>query len=313
MKLSKLSEEIEFSNKRYVLVNDMQQMFREKGYAFVEQQIIETYDGYMHTSSGIDIENTAKIMSNDGKINVLSTDITSEIVGNLVEKWQEEEEVKIFYYGKVFENTRYGLASARKLGAEYIGNHAMHADFEIVDMCIQLLEAYSGGDYVFEVGCGSFLKLLLRSMTLNHQSYAKMMDVIAKKDRFALEKMIADMNDTHSKLILSELFNLCGSMEEVDGLLQELYADQRLLETLKPLRQLNQHLMSRGSGGKVVFDLSLQTKLHYYSGIVFRGYFRKANDAVIKGGRYTAKSTSSSKEMTSVGFSVEIDQLMKLI
>ncbi|MDP3387264.1 MAG: ATP phosphoribosyltransferase regulatory subunit, partial [Eubacteriales bacterium] len=65
--------------------------------------------------------------------------------------------------------------------------------------------------------------------------------------------------------------------------------------------------------GKTLCDLSMVSSLGYYSGIMLRGYYRDSNREIIKGGRYDTYTEQFGDVIPAIGFSVEMDELLRVL
>ena len=58
------------------------------------------------------------------------------------------------------------------------------------------------------------------------------------------------------------------------------------------------------------FDLTLLSKYHYYTGVIFKGYTYGTGEAVATGGRYDNLLLHFGKEAAAIGFMIQIDAVM---
>ncbi|WP_276307024.1 ATP phosphoribosyltransferase regulatory subunit [Brachyspira sp. G79] len=67
----------------------------------------------------------------------------------------------------------------------------------------------------------------------------------------------------------------------------------------------------------ILLDFSIESKLGYYNGIIFKGYIKGNNDAVLSGGRYDKlldkfnAHTQNKNKKNAIGFAVYMDKLYK--
>lgn len=310
MKFHKIEEEIKQSHRKFLMVLEMEKKMMDKGYLYTEPILLEDYDQFVEGNNRINNQSTVKVLSNNGNISILTADITAGIVSNIMDKSEKDMRAKIFYNGKVFYNTTLGIREIRKLGAEYLGEEGILADLEILDLVFSILDDLSQ-DYILEISCSQFLKQILKEFALGYKEYRQIMELIYKKDQYELNQYLQQQKNEHGKFLLSELFQLYGTYEDLIEKLKSLYADPKLVESIVILKKIDQYYKERQIKGNIVFDLSMVTEWDYYTGVVFRGYIKGINEAVIKGGRYKTSSQKTSRELHAVGFSIEIDHLMK--
>lgn len=312
MNFYRIEDEIKFSHKRYELINKIMKKIIDRGYYYLEPVLFEDYDSFVSQNNRISSTSTVKVLSNDGRISILTPDITSGIIANILQRCDEDSKLKILYYGKLFRNTESGIKEIRQLGAEYLGEEGIGAELEIIDIALEIMGSLNS-DYIMEIGCSNFLKQLIRDMGLSRASYIEIMEIIYKKDKYKLGQYISSFQDSQTKRILENLFQLNGSFENLKESLENLEAGTKIWDSLKGMEAVDGFIKQKGFEKNVVYDLSTVSELDYYSGMTFRTYIKNANEAIIKGGRYKAGSPKRQNEITAVGFSVEVDILSKML
>jgi len=73
------------------------------------------------------------------------------------------------------------------------------------------------------------------------------------------------------------------------------------------LEELYGALTAGGYGDYVKLDLGLMHQIHYYTGVVFRGYAQGAGEAVLTGGRYDNLLSAFGRPAPATGFAVDAD------
>ena len=63
----------------------------------------------------------------------------------------------------------------------------------------------------------------------------------------------------------------------------------------------------------MVFFLSLLSRYHYYTGVIFKGYTYGTGDAIATGGRYDSLLSQFGKDAPAIGFMVQIDSLVEAL
>ena len=101
MKFYSLTEELNFSHKRYLLEDEIIKSIISKGYSILEPNV-----------------------------NILSSDLTKTIIRDIRKRVDENEILKIAYRG----------TTLRKIGAEFIGSASMDSDIEILKLVLEILE-----------------------------------------------------------------------------------------------------------------------------------------------------------------------------
>lgn len=150
MKFYSLTEELNFSHKRYLLEDKIIKSIISKGYSVLEPNV-----------------------------NILSSDLTKTIIRDIRKRVDENEILKIAYRG----------TTLRKIGAEFIGSESMDSDIEILKLVLEILELI-GEEYVLEISHSSFLNNLLYQSNIEKALYPEIFEAIKQRDSFKVSKFI---------------------------------------------------------------------------------------------------------------------------
>lgn len=82
---------------------------------------------------------------------------------------------------------------------------------------------------------------------------------------------------------------------------------------LEYLHSLYRCLVQLGLGDRLMVDLGLVQRNDYYTGVVFSAYAQDCGDAVLLGGRYDNLLARFDMPMPAIGFSVNVDAVVKLL
>ena len=98
-------------------------------------------------------------------------------------------------------------------------------------------------------------------------------------------------------------------IEDIQSLKASVKNDMAI-QALDRLLLLKEILTKKGYDKYIAFDLSMLSKYHYYTGIIFKAYTYGVGDAIIKGGRYDNLLEKFGKSATAIGFVVLADELL---
>ena len=99
--------------------------------------------------------------------------------------------------------------------------------------------------------------------------------------------------------VFAEAAPLCGS-EEAASMLEYLHS-------------LYRSLVQLDLGDRLMVDLGLVQRNDYYTGVVFSAYAQDCGDAILLGGRYDNLLSRFDLPMPAIGFSVNVDAVVKLL
>jgi ATP phosphoribosyltransferase regulatory subunit len=312
MKFTNIKDELAYSSKRYKLKNDIEKMVIDKGYMNYEPEIVEDYDKFVSMNSRSNRKSTVKVINANGRISILRPDITSTLLTNLLPKWEDDLKLKIFYYEKIFRQSGISVKEIRQMGIECLGIDTIDADKEVIMLANDIMKKYRD-KYVMEIGSSEYLKGLLQEFYLNDEEYMKIMYFLDRKNKQELERYIKNFKDNDAYDVLLNLIDLKGDMRTVLETIEKGFLNERMEKGLKELKEIYSFLEEKKFTDNIICDLSMVSSLGYYSGVTLRGYFRDSNREIIKGGRYDTYTERFGEVIPAIGFSIEIDELLKVL
>ena len=310
MNFLKIEDEINFSQKLFLLKREIENFLCDEGYMNIEPSILEEYDEFTDVYSKIDKKKTVKLVDNSSEILILTPDITTGIVNRLMNRWEENLKIKLFYYGKTYAHSGTQIKEKRQMGVELIGEKNENTDENVLNTAIKVLNKYSK-NYLFEIGNSKFLKGLMQSCSFKKEDYDNILKLIYFKSKQELKEYLSKLQYKEAMSTLLNIFDLEGSFDEIKKELEGLYMNDLMKEGVDELSRVDKYL--RNITGKTIFDLSLVSELSYYDGVIFRGYIEGSNKEIIKGGRYDSFTEQYGIKIPAIGFSIEIDELVKTL
>ena len=94
---------------------------------------------------------------------------------------------------------------------------------------------------------------------------------------------------------------------------RELAPNGEAADIIVYLKDIYDQLTALGYEKHLFIDLGLVHSIHYYTGLVFRGYLKGYGDVVLSGGRYDKLSQSFEKDLCSTGFAVYVDSILGVL
>lgn len=309
MNFLKIEDEINLSQKMFILRREIENFLFEEGYINIEPSIFESYEEFIESNNRIDKKSMVKLLDN-GEIFILSPDITTGIVNKFMPKWEFGFKLKLFYYGKTYSRQNSGIKENRQMGVELIGEKCVNTDENILNTAFKIINKYSK-DYVFELGNSKFLKGLMQACSFNKNDYRNILDLLYTKNKQDLREYLSNLTFKEPMITLINIFELEGSFDEIKQHLEGLYMNDLMRKGIEELSNVNNYF--KNVTDKIIYDLSMMSELSYYDGIIFRGYINGSNKEIIKGGRYDSFTEQYGNKIPAIGFSVELDELIKVL
>ena len=312
MEFIRLKDEINYSSGRFELSNKIQNSIIKRGYINYEPSMIEDYEKYNGLNLKYDKEAIVKFSSGNGKISVLRPDITSNLLNDIMPKWEKGKKLKIFYNEKIFINRPDGIKEVRQMGVECLGIDTIDADKEIILLAEEIL-GICNDRYILEIGSSEYLNGLLCEFDLSKKEYNQIIDLIDKKNIQDLKKITRNFEKNEAMKALENIIELEGDFRNTIKIAESGFMNERMKKGLDEIKEIYEYMEKNGLEKNTSIDLSMVSSLGYYAGITLRGMYRESNRAIIKGGRYDTYTGQFGQMIPAIGFSVNIDELMKVV
>ena len=312
MKFVDIKGALDYSSKRYKLKTDIEEMVLAREYVNYEPSILEDYDKFVRMNTRSNRKETVKVMNANGHISILRPDITSNLLNNLLPRWEKDQKVKLFYYEKIFKQSGSLVKEIRQMGVECLGYDTLDADREIVLLANEILGKYRQ-NYILEIGSSEYIKGLMKEFYLDEEEYNAILYYIDRKNKQELRNFTKGLEKNDAYEALLNVINLKGNPIEVIEKAEKGYLNERMRNGLNELKEIISIKDKKGLISRSMCDLSMVSSLGYYSGLTIKGYYRDSNREIIKGGRYDTYTEQFGEIVPAIGFSVELDELLKVL
>ncbi|MCT4508280.1 MAG: ATP phosphoribosyltransferase regulatory subunit [Tepidibacter sp.] len=314
MEFLKIKDEIDYLNKRYKITREIEDMFIDDGCINIEPSIFEDYDNFMFVNKRIKKESMVKVLNGNSNILILRPDITMNIIKNLIPRWEDDLKLKLFYNSTIFRNKAgLNIKEFRQMGIEYIGESSMKADRDLIGIALKVLKKYNNS-FILEIGNSKYVDEILRVIDLEESVEKELKSLIYKKNKIELIDYVGNLNIKKEICeLLSNILDFQGNIEEIIKKAEKFYMSDEMKKSIEDLKDLNEFIREYGYLKNIHFDLSMVAELDYYEGIVFKGYYENSYREIISGGRYDSLTELFGEKVSAIGFSIDIDELIKVL
>jgi ATP phosphoribosyltransferase regulatory subunit len=226
----------------------------------------------------------------------------------------EDLPIRLWYQGNTFiNNSSYQgrLKEVTQVGAEFIGDDTVEGDGEMLALIVRLLKAAGLKEFQLSVGHVGFFKELIKAADLDEETIEELKALISNKNFFGVEELIDPLDlPQELKGLFHAMGVLYGSPDFPSPLMEMAAPYPKIDSVLKRLCELYDTLKLYEISDYVTIDLGSMSPFHYYTGIIFSGYTYGSGEPVVKGGRYDKLLSYFGKSAPSIGFAIEIEQLM---
>ena len=245
---------------------------------------------------------------------VLRPDITPSIARSVAKYYDEETlPLRLSYVGNTFLNRvnyQGKLTEFTQVGAELINDTSSSADAEMIAMMIDALKAAGLTEFRIDIGQVEFYKGLIEEAGITPEQEIELRKYIDNKNSFGMEKLLKGFylkEETYRAL--NGLMELYGEYDVLEKA-RTLTSNKRSLYAVERLEKVYHKLCLYGYEEYISFDLGMLTQYNYYTGIIFKGYTYGTGEPIAKGGRYDELLALFGKNSPSIGFVIQVDELM---
>lgn len=289
-------------------------LIRTFGYRDIQTPTFEFFDIFNKERGSVVSKEMFKFIDREGNTLVLRPDLTPSIARCAAKYFMDETmPLRFCYMGNTFiNNSSYQgrLKETTQLGCELIGDDTASADGEMIALTIQCMLAAGLTEFQVELGEVEFFKGLMEEAGIQEETELQIRSLMEKKNFFGVEELLEEAGigkETRERILrLQELF---GSVDKLADA-RKLVTNERSRRALDRLEAIFRLLCAYGLENYVSFELGMLGKYKYYTGIIFKAYTYGTGEMIVTGGRYDSLLAQFGKQAASIGFAINIDQLM---
>lgn len=299
----------------YVL-GTVNKYFDDIGYEEVITPSFEFYNTFNDIDKSIE-KQMYKFCDSDGNILSLKSDSTLPIARVVSSRLKDRKfPLRIRYSSKIFRVNKNLSGKCNEIfdcGIELIGEKRSISDIEAIALAIDCLLNLGFDDFKLEIGHIGIIQRIISKLDITIQDKEKLVYLIDEKKLVDLDNFLESSNIKNPiKDVLKKMPWMFGDIKLLKQEKTMIY-DEYIKRYMEALEDIQNNLEKLGLAKYVTFDLGVATKIDYYSGIVFKGYIKGAENYILKGGRYDNLMSSYGKNVGAIGFSLKIDKIAGLI
>ena len=284
------------------------------GYRDIQTPTFEFFDIFNKERGSVISKERFKFIDREGNTLVLRPDITPSIARCAAKYYMEEDmPLRFCYVGNTFiNNSSYQgrLKETTQLGCELSGDHSPGADAEMIAMIIRCMLAAGLTEFQVEIGEVEFFRGLMEEAGIGEELEAGLRDLMERKNFIGVEELLSEAGigeEMKRKILsLSELFGSTEKLEEA----KKLASNRRSLQAIERLEQICEILKAYQLADYVSFELGMLGRYKYYTGVIVKAYTYGTGELIVTGGRYDSLLKQFGKQAASIGFAINVDQLL---
>jgi ATP phosphoribosyltransferase regulatory subunit len=299
------------------VMEEMLSVIHSFGYENIKTPVFEFFDVFSREIGTTPSRELYKFFDKEGNTLVLRPDFTPSVARCAAKYFMDDTNpIRFCYSGRAFVNTsnlQGKLKESYEMGAELINEGSVYADAEILASLIKSLLSTGLTRFQITLGNVDYFRGICKAAGLSKDMEAELRDVISAKNYYAAESLLLkqEVEKTYTEKFL-RLTSFVRNDEDLEKE-KESAPNERAKSALQRLIDVYHLLEDYGLSDYVSFDLSLLSKYHYYTGIIFKGYTYGVGDAVATGGRYDKLLGYFGKEAPAIGYMISVDTLLEAL
>ena len=305
---------IEYTAKQNT-IEKIASVIRLYGYEDLQTPSFEYFDVFSNEIGTTSSKELYKFFDKEGSTLVLRPDFTPSVARCAAKYFMDEKRpIRFCYQGSAFSNTsdlQGKLKETTQMGAELMNDGSAQADGEMIAMLTESLLAAGLTDFQISVGNVEYFKGICDHLGMDAALEMSLRDEISGKNYFAAEDLLK--SEGYGKADRDLFLRIRDFMETAEDLEKaaETAPNRRALDAVKRLIEVWNVVDAYGLSRHMSFDLSLLSKYHYYTGIIFKGYTYGTGEPIASGGRYDQLLRFFGKIAPAIGCMISIDPLME--
>ena len=285
------------------------------GYEDIQTPSFEYFDVFGSEIGTTPSRELYKFFDKEGNTLVLRPDFTPSVARCAAKYYMEEKRpLRFCYQGNTFCNTsdlQGKLKETTQIGAELMNDGGIEADGEMIAMLSECLLSAGLTKFQISVGNVEYFKGICEYLHMDPALEMALRDEISQKNYFAAEDLLK--SEGFSKPERDLFLQIRDFMETAEDLRKaaETAPNDRAFRAVRRLIDVWEVVDAYGLSKYVSFDLSLLSKYHYYTGIIFKGYTYGTGEPIASGGRYDQLLSYFGKRAPAIGLMISIDPLLE--
>ena len=296
---------------RVRLLSAVQDLYSRYGYRPYRMNKFEEYDLYARNKDFLISDSVITFTDRSGKLMALKPDVTLSIVKNTADA---DSVQKLFYQENVYRVSK-GSDSFRELlqvGLECLGKIDDYCICEVLLLAAKSLRLISPA-CVLDISHLGLVTQLLDAIGLPRENHPAVFCLMGEKNLHRLRAQCAALGITEENTaLLLELLKLSGSIQSTLPRLRSLMAQLPQLPAFSRFEKLLSALLETREADIFHIDFSVVDDVHYYNGVVFKGFVSGIPTSVLSGGQYDRLMKKMGRSSGAIGFALYTDALERL-
>lgn len=282
-------------------------LYDQYGYTRYKMGKFEEYDLYARNKDFLISDSVIAFTDTNGKLMALKPDVTLSIVKN--SKDTPDTVQKLYYTENVYRVAKgaHAFKELMQVGLECLGNIDDYCISEVLLLAAESLGSISKNS-VLDISHLGLLSEVFENVGIPKENRTEVLGYIGEKNQHELAAACAALGVSEENIqILRQLASLRGAPEQVLPVLKGMFP---MSAALGQLERICEALCD--SDIAICIDFSVVDDIHYYNGIVFKGFIEGIAESVLSGGQYDKLMQKLKRKAGAIGFAVYMDLLERM-
>ena len=287
-------------------------LYNRYGYSPYKMSKFEEYDLYARNKDFLISDSVITFTDLNGKLMALKPDVTLSIVKNSAD---HPTGLQKLYYNENVYRVGKGTRTFREImqiGLEALGQVDRYCIMEVLMLAAKSLKCISK-EAILDVSHLGLLSEFLASIGIRPEETSRVLQYLGEKNLHELSAACRAAGIAEENIaLLTQLAALSGPVQQVlpqaELLLKGRVNDNLLADYIRILSAL----ADTEIGDALYMDFSVVDDIHYYNGIVFKGFIQGLPTAILSGGQYDKLMTKMGRKDRAIGFALYTDLMERL-
>lgn len=287
-------------------------LYEQYGYAQYKMSKFEEYDLYVSNKDFLISDSVITFTDTNGKLMALKPDMTLSIVKNTKDAVGTLS--KVYYDENVYRVSKgtHSFKEIKQVGLECIGDLDAYSLYEVMMLAAESLQSISG-ECVLDISHLGILSGVLESLGVSEDVQSDLLRCMGEKNPHELTAICkANAIQDEDIDLLKALISLYGTPKEVLPKLTSLLQGKIDGALLNNFTEILEAFQGSPLQSMLRIDFSVVSDMHYYNGIVFKGFVKGIPDSVLSGGQYDKLLQKMNRKSGAIGFAVYLDLLERM-
>ncbi len=284
-------------------------LYNTYGYSQYTMSKFEEYDLYARNKDFLISDSVITFTDTNGKLMALKPDVTLSIVKN--SKDEPNTVQKVYYNENVYRVSKgsHSFKEIMQVGLECLGAIDEYCICEVLALAAESLQRISPA-CILDVSHIGLLSDLIDRIGVPSEKKSELFKCIGEKNTHELQNVCREVGiDDAAFDTLKQVITTVGKPNKVLPQLAALLSD---LPSWGDFERIVRALANDAIGENLRIDFSVVDDIHYYNGIVFKGFINGLPAAVLSGGQYDKLMQKMKRQSGAIGFAVYMDMLERL-